>query len=124
MSDEDEFDPDSDDPGYEVPEGTEFFADIPADLGIHPLLLGVLNALVFFAASDEAAVNPGSADAMIQRIVDCLLRLKDADLRRVREDMDTLLGYARDQKWEKAHVLFLKTFLKDIGIEAGKGGEG
>ncbi|MGL4551853.1 MAG: hypothetical protein ACRC33_11765 [Gemmataceae bacterium] len=118
----DDFD-DEDDAGYDVPEGTEFFADIPPELGVHPLLLGVLNALVFFAASSEEAVNAAAADAMIQRIVDQLLRLKDADLRRVREDMDCLFRLAKEEKWEKAHVLFLKTFLKDIGLEAAKGGD-
>jgi hypothetical protein len=118
----DEFD--DDDPSYEVPEGAEFFADIPPDLGVHPLLLGVLNALVFFAASSEDAVDPAAADAAIQRIVDQLLRLKGADLARVREDMDCLFRLAKEEKWEKAHVLFLKTFLKDIGIESAKGGEG
>ncbi|NBO92872.1 MAG: hypothetical protein EBV06_11275 [Planctomycetia bacterium] len=121
MSDSlDDFEDDAD---YEIPEGTEFFADIPPELGVHPLLLGVLNALVFFAASTEDSVNPSAADAMIQRIVDQLLRLKGADLRRVKEDMDCLLRLAKDEKWEKAHILFLKTFLKDIGIEAAKEGD-
>lgn len=119
----DDYDDDEEGAEYEVPEGAEFFADIPPELGIHPLLLGVLNALVFFAASDEEVVNPAAADAAIQRIVDCLLHLKDADLRRVKEDIACLMRLAKDEKWEKAHILFLKTFLKDIGVESDKGGE-
>jgi hypothetical protein len=35
--------------------------------------------------------------------------------------MACLQRLAKEEKWEKAHVLFLKTFLKDIGVESAKG---
>ena len=33
----------------EVPEGAAVFPEIPAELGVHPLLLAVLHAVVFLA---------------------------------------------------------------------------
>jgi hypothetical protein len=100
----------------EVPEGAAVFPEIPPELGIHPLLLAALHATVFLAASEENIVQPDAADEAVQAVAGYFQRLEGPDLRRVREDMATLAGFARQEKWSKQLVHFLKSFLADLGI--------
>jgi hypothetical protein len=100
----------------EVPEGAAVFPEIPPELGVHPLLLAALHATVFLAASEEGIVQPDAADEAVQAMAGYFQRLEGADLRRVREDMATLAGFARQEKWPRQLVHFLKSFLADLGI--------
>ena len=84
------------------PTGRPSFPTIPAELGINPLLLAVLHAIVFLAGSDEEVVHPAAADEALQYIADYLQRLDGPDLQRVREDMACLIAFARQQKWPQA----------------------
>ena len=108
--------------GSEVPEGAAVFPLIPEELGVHPLLLAVLHATVFLAGSDEAVVDPTAADEAVQYLAGYLQRLAGEDLRRAREDLATLAGYARQQKWPKQLARVLQTFLSDYGIGEGETG--
>jgi hypothetical protein len=49
-----------------------------------------------------------------------LQRLKGPELQRAREDIDTLVGYAKEQKWPKQYVTFLKSFLEDNGVRGAE----
>jgi hypothetical protein len=112
----------SDEPDpHEVPEGAAVFPEIPAELGVNPLLLAVLHATVFLAGSDDEVVHPAAADEAVQRMADYLRRLDGDLLRQVREDMACLVSYARQQQWPKQLVQSLKSFLADFGV--GTGGE-
>ena len=46
-----------------------------------------------------------------------LQRLSGPDLERVRADLECLVAFARQEKWPRQEVQFLKTFLSDYGIE-------
>ena len=100
----------------EVPEGAAVFPEIPPELGVNPLLLAVLHATVFLAGSDREVVNPGAADEAIHRMSEYLQRLRGPQLRQVREDMEVLVRFARQQKWSKQEVRSLQEFLADYGI--------
>jgi hypothetical protein len=106
----------SDEGPREVPEGAAVFPEIPPELGIHPLLLAALHATVFLAASEDSVVQPDAADEAVQAVAGYFQRLEGPDLRRVREDMATLAGFARQEKWPRQLVHFLKSFLADLGI--------
>jgi len=106
----------SDEADRDVPEGAAVLPLIPAELGVHPLLLAVLHVVVFLDGSEEAVVNPDAADEALQYIADYLQRLSGRDLQRVREDMQTLLTFAKKERWAKAETLFLKGFLEQFGI--------
>jgi hypothetical protein len=101
----------------EVPDGAAVFPEIPAELGVHPLLLAVLHAYVFLDGSEASVVNPEASSEAMEYLALYLQRLSAADLRRAREDLDTLVGYAKEQKWPKQYVAFLKSFLADNGVE-------
>ncbi len=101
----------------DVPDGAAIFPDIPAELGINPLWLAVLHATVFLAGSEEKIVQPDAAEEAMHGIVGYLHRLEGEQLQRVREDMECLTTYARQQKWPKGFLQALKTFLADIGLE-------
>lgn len=107
-------------PLNEVPDGTAIFPMIPAELGIHPLLLCVLHAVVFFDGSSEDVVNDAAADESLQYLAGYLQRLSGPELQRVREDMECLRAFAREQNWPAEELQFLQTFLADYGV----GGQG
>ena len=100
----------------EVPDGAAVFPEIPAELGVHPLLLAVVHVVVFLAGSDDEIVHPEAGDEALQSVADYLQRLDGADLRRVNEDMTALRAYAKQQGWPKQLQLFLKSFLADFGV--------
>ena len=100
----------------QVPEGAAVFPLIPADLGVHPLLLAVLHAMVFVAGSDEAIINPDAADEAVSYMADYLRRLQGIDLARVREDMDSLIAHAAEQQWSGDLIEALEAFLADCGV--------
>jgi hypothetical protein len=101
----------------ESPDGAAVFPLIPAELGVHPLLLAVLHAYVFLEGSDAAVVNGAAASEAMEYLATYLQRLTGPELRRVREDLDTLVGFARHEKWPKQQVRFLQDFLKDNGVQ-------
>jgi hypothetical protein len=102
----------------EVPDGAAVFPEIPAELGVNPLLLAVLHAYVFLDGSDAAVVNPEASSEAMEYLAVYLQRLSGLDLRRAREDLDTLVGFAKEQKWPRQYVAFLKSFLTDNGVAA------
>ena len=100
----------------ETPDGAAVFPLIPDELGIHPLLLAALHAYVFLEGSEAPVLNPAVAEEAMNYLVTYLQRLTGNDLRRVREDMATLAGFAKSEKWPKQQVRFLQDFLSDNGI--------
>lgn len=105
--------------GDEVPKGAAVFPEIPPELGVHPLGLALLHAIVFLSGSDEEVVNGAAAEEALQYVAGYLQRLKGRDLERMRLDVETLLGFARMEKWPRQQVQFLKNFLGDYGVGGG-----
>jgi hypothetical protein len=101
-------------PERSVPEGAAVFPLIPEELGVQPLLLAVLHAVVFLEGSSEEVVEPAAAEEALNYLAGYLQRLNDADRRRLREDLDCLVRYARQEKWGKAEVRFLQQFRDDF----------
>lgn len=101
----------------EVPEGAAVFPEIPAELGVNPLLLATIHAYVFFDGSEAKVVNPEASAEAMEYIATYIQRLNGPELARIKEDMETLVGYAKEQKWPKQYVIFLKTFLSSNGVE-------
>jgi len=104
--------------GGEVPDGAAVFPLIPEELGVHPLLLAVLHAVVFLDGSDAESVHAEAAAEALEYMAGYLQRLGGKDLDRVREDLQTLLTFAKHEKWDKVAVQFLKRFLSDFGIDS------
>jgi hypothetical protein len=100
----------------DVPEGAAVFAEIPPELGVHPLLLAVLHATVFLVGSTNDVVHPGAADEALGFMAAYLQRLEGAQLRQVQEDMACLVAFARQEKWPKPQIQALRSFLSDYGI--------
>jgi len=102
----------------EVPEGAAVFPLIPPELEVHPLLLAVLHSVVFLQGSATDIVNPDAAQEQMEYIAGYLQRLSGAELLPVREDLETLAGFAKEEGWEADSIQFLKTFLTEFGIGA------
>jgi hypothetical protein len=108
----------ADEAGPEVPEGAAVFPLIPAELGVNPLLLAVLHAVVFLDGSEEEVVNGAAATETLEYVATYLQRLTGKDLQRVREDMQVLRTLAKQEKWAKGAVQFLRGFLSNLGVSA------
>jgi len=113
--DDDEEDDEEEESG-EVVEGAAVFPEIPEELGVHPMLLGIIHSFVFLDGSDPDVVSPPAASEAMEYLVMYMQRLKGPELRRAKEDMEAMVGFAKEQKWPKQYVLFLKSFLADIGV--------
>ncbi len=100
----------------EVPDGAAVFPLIPAELGVNPLLLAVVHATIFLAGSDDDVVDPAAADEAVDRMGTYLRRLGGDPLERIREDMETLTTFARQQKWPRQMIHALRNLLGDFGI--------
>ena len=100
----------------EVPDGAALMPEIPAELNVHPLLLAVLHATVFLDGSEDDVVDPDAGAEAMEYMANYLQRLRGTELRRVQEDLQVLIAYARDQDWPKQQVRFFKEFLSSYGI--------
>ena len=100
----------------EVPDGAAVLPLIPPELGVHPLLLAVLHAYVFLEGSDEAVLNGAVAGEAMEYLVTYLQRMTGAELKRAKEDLAALAGYAKSEKWPKQQVRFLQEFLSEHEI--------
>ena len=100
----------------ETPDGAAVFPLIPEELGVHPLLLAVLHAYVFLEGSEEVVLNGAVAEEAMEYLITYLQRLKGADLQRLREDFQTLVGFAKHEKWPRQQLRFLQDFLKENAI--------
>lgn len=103
-------------PQAEVPEGAAVFPLIPDELGIHPLLLAVLHAVVFLDGSDDGVVNDPAANEALNYLATYLQRLGGAELKRVREDMECLQDFGRKEGWPTEEIAFLRNFLHEFGV--------
>ena len=109
---------DEDDAGEaDVPEGAAVFPLIPPELGVHPLLLAVLHTIVFLDGSEENIVQPDAAHEALEYLATYLQRLSGPELARLREDLESLQGYARQEHWDKQQIRLLKDFTTTFGIE-------
>jgi hypothetical protein len=101
----------------EVPEGAAVFPIIPEELGISPLLLTTLHAVVFLSGSDDEVVHPVAAEEVLDQMGQCLGRLKGEARARVQEDLTTLTAYAAQEKWPRELVGLFRSFLDQFGAE-------
>jgi hypothetical protein len=102
----------------EVPPGAAVLPLIPVELGVSPLLLAALHAIVFIAGSSDNVVNGAAGSEALDYIASYLGRLNSAQTRQVREDVQCLLSYARQQKWSREMVQSLKVLAHELGIDS------
>jgi hypothetical protein len=106
----------ADETAPETPDGAAVFPLIPAELGIHPLFLATLHAYVFLEGSEAEVLNADVAEEAMEYLVTYMQRLQGNDLKRLQEDMATLVSFAKSEKWPKQQIRFLQDFLKENAI--------
>ena len=79
------------------------FPLIPAELGVHPLLWPCCTP-TSSSTGRSGRGEPGGVEEAMEYLAAYLQRLSGPDLRRASEDMDTLVGFAKQQKWPKQQV--------------------
>ncbi|MFM7113989.1 MAG: hypothetical protein ACKO26_22885 [Planctomycetota bacterium] len=99
---------------FEEPEGIASLPEIPREFGIDPLLLAVMESVVFLSGSDESVVHPDAAESVLSRIIGTLTRLDDTRRNRVLEDLATLKGHVSGPQWPDGMAEFLEQFAREI----------
>ncbi len=99
---------------FEEPEGIAALPEIPREFGIDPLLLAVLESVVFLSGSDDTIVHPDAAESVLSRIIGTLSRLDDNRRARVLEDLATLKGHVTGPQWPEGMAEFLEQFAREI----------
>src|SRR5215471_11544141 len=99
-----------DEPGEWVPKGAAVMPEIPPELGINPMFLAVLHAIVFLEGSEDDIVDPDAALEAMEYMAAYLQRLGKQQVERLREDLAALSAYARQEKWPKQGQRFFKEF--------------
>src|SRR5437879_312767 len=103
-------------PGEWVPKGAAVLPEIPAELGVNPIFLAVLHAVVFLEGSEDDIVDPDAAVEAMEYIGMYLQRLNAPELQRMREDMQTLAAFAKQEKWPKEQIRFFNEFMENFGV--------
>ena len=109
----------ADEPGEWVPNGAAVMPKIPDELGVQPLFLAVLHAIVFLDGSEDEIVDPDAAVEATEFMAMYLQRLKGPALQRVQEDLQVLVAFARQENWPKPHIEFFTEFLDSVGVGEG-----
>ncbi len=104
----------------QVPDGAAIFPEIPEELGVHPLLLASLQAVVFLVGSTERVVEPSASEEILHYMFTYFQRLEGSQLTRIQEDVQVLLAFAKQEGWTKQEFRFLKEILSHFGPEKKK----
>lgn len=99
---------------FNEPEGMAALPEIPSDLGIDPMLIAVLEPVVFLVGSEDYLVHPDAADAVFDRILSALNRLDAKRRASVLEDLKTLGGYFTGPEWPADMAKFIDCFAESI----------
>ncbi len=118
--DSDETDSISDALSEELGDAVALFPDVPEEMGIDPVLLGLLHCVVFLCGSNDEIVHPDGADLVMQQVMACCSRLSGARLAKIKEDMHVLTAWSKEQGHGKGAVEFLETFLDEMGAGTGQ----
>ncbi len=98
-------------------EGIALFPQIPPELGIDPLLECLLSMVVFITASDENLVDPKAADEAFAHLQVVLSKLGEKRIDRLREELEVVAGWVKDQGLGLEAVEFIETFLDEMGVD-------
>lgn len=79
------------------PEGAAVFPEVPEELGVNPILLSTIHAMVFFAFSTEEAVDEEAADEALEIMDGYLSRLAGKNRDQAKEDIECVVRFLREE---------------------------
>ena len=89
---------------------------IPDELGIDPVLAGLLHQGAFLELSEDDAVDPDGAVEAMEHVGAYLLRLQPSAALRIQSDLDRIADYGRDNAWSEDLVDLIRDFLRNVGV--------
>jgi hypothetical protein len=105
-------------PGKWVPKASFVMPEVPASLGIDPLVLAVVHADAFLQLSEDEAVDPDAALEASENISAYLTRLPRDRAEAFRRDVAKLAAHARRQKWPADALEFVAEYWENAVGEA------
>ena len=105
-------------PGKWLPKAAFVMPEVPASLGVDPLVLAVVHADVFLQLSEDEAVDPDAAVEASESVGAYLRRLPKGRTDAFKSDIRKLAAYARKQKWPEEAVGFIEDYWENaVGDE-------
>jgi hypothetical protein len=99
-----------------VPKGGFSMPELPAELGIHPILAALLHMACFMEFSDEEVVDFDESLATLEALGFYLQRLTPAQVKEVNRQLKKIVTYAKQQKWDPKAAKFIRDLLKNAGM--------
>jgi hypothetical protein len=109
--DDDERDEGAED-GLEEP----IMPEVPAELGIDPMLLAVLHCAAFLDLANDQEVDPDAAGAVLENLEVYVKRLPPERLAEIQRQLEKLEAWAEEAGWPEELVDFVADFLYSCGV--------
>ncbi len=103
-------------PGEWVDKTACVMPTIPEELGIDPILSGLLHHAAFLELSADDTVDPDWAVEAMEHVGAYLQRLKGSRAQGIQEDLDKIADYGKRHGWHDDLVEFIDNFLRYSGV--------
>lgn len=90
---------------------------IPAELGIDPVLLALLQCAAFLDLSDEAVVEPGAATEVLEHVGLYIQRLAPDELSDLMDQLTVLHEHGVKSGWAPELLELVDDFLYSCGVD-------
>lgn len=89
---------------------------VPPELGIDPLLLGLIHCAAFLDLANDELVDSDVAADVLEGLEVYIQRLPPERLTEIQSQLERLEAYADESDWPEALVDFIADFLYSCGI--------
>ena len=90
---------------------------LPPELGVDPILSALLHMACFMELSDERTVEFNESMVTLQVMGLYFQRLKPKQVKEITAQLKRVADYGKKQKWKKEALTFIRSLLKNAGIE-------
>lgn len=90
--------------------------ELPASLGVDPVVAALIHVASFLELSGDDAVDPDAATKAMEHLGFYLGRLPARKIAAIREQLDRIAAHAQAQGWDQEAVEFLAEFMTNFGL--------
>jgi len=106
----------TDGPGEWVDRTSFVMPAIPEEMGIDPILAGLLHQGAFLELSEDEAVDPDGAVEAMEHVAAYVQQPDPAAAREIQHDLDRIADYGRGNVWSEELLEYIREFLRNCGV--------
>ncbi len=100
-----------------VPVDAYHMPELPAELGVDPVLAALLHMACFMELSDEKSVEFNESMSTLEAMGYYLQRLPPNRVKEINAQLKWVAEYGKKHKWKKEALKFIPKLLENAGIE-------